>query len=110
MVDLKHYSENEIVEIYSIIEEAVAQKKPINMAELDRVLKQGDFHMVYGSAGTLFTISGLRWIEEGEIYSCLIQPFSVYGDLYPTWKPVISVKDRDCSSSGMYQKVFLFCI
>lgn len=101
MIEMFTYSAKEIDLIYSAIEEAVAERRQIDMRKICDYVKPGDFYLTGEAAnGFVFTFMGLKWIQDGEIYTCLIQPQFRYGDPFERWYPVITVDDRTHSSSG----------
>ncbi len=101
MIEMFTYSAKEIDLIYSAIEEAVAERRQIDMWKICDYVKPEDFYLT-GEApnGLLFTFMGLKWIKDGEIYTCSIQPQIHYGGPLVRWYPVITVNDRTHSSSG----------
>ncbi|MBQ0003378.1 MAG: hypothetical protein KBT21_07550 [Treponema sp.] len=101
MINYRNYTTEEIDLLYSIIEESVKSKKPICLMKIQGIIKTGDFYL-YGSAagGFVFQFNGLKWIEDGKIYNCLIQPQIRYKDCLPIWVPVITYNDRNHMSSG----------
>lgn len=101
MIDAQDYSTEEVDVLYSVVEDAVKNKKPIDLFKVHRILRTGDFFL-YGSAagGFVFQFNGLKWVENGEIYNCLIQPQFTHDNCLPTWIPIITYNDRDHSSSG----------
>ena len=101
MIEAFTYSAKEIDLIYSAVEEAVAEKKQIDMLKICDYVKPGDFYLNgLATNGFVFTFMGLKWIQDGEIYTCLIQPHIQYGDILVGWYPVITVNDRTHTSSG----------
>ena len=75
MINLQNYTTDEIDLLYSVVEDAVKNNKPVDLFKIDGIIKAGDFFL-YGNAanGLVFQFNGLKWIENGEIYNCLIQP------------------------------------
>ena len=106
MIAMFEYTTEEVDLLYSVVEDAVKNKKPIDMFKISSILKTGDFYL-YGSGanGLLFTFNGLKWVENNRIYSCLIQPKIRSKNYFPVWVPVISVDDRDHSSSGILSMI-----
>ena len=101
MIAMFEYSAEEVDLLYSVVEDAVKEKKPINLNKIESIIRQGDFYLFgAGVNGLLFSFDGLKWVDDNRIYRCLIQP-QVWGrEIFPVWIPVISVDDRTFSSSG----------
>ncbi len=101
MIGRREYSKEEIDTLYSVVEDAVAERKPVDMFKISRFIKTGDFYLISdGANGLLFSFDGLKWVKDNRIYCCLIQPQIYGGDIMPTWYPVITYDDRSRSSSG----------
>ncbi|MCR5613231.1 hypothetical protein [Treponema sp.] len=101
MITLQNYTSEEIDLLYSVVEDAVKNKKPVDLFSLHAIIKPGDFYLRGNAAnGYVFQFNGLKWIEDGEIYNCLIQPQIRFNDVLPIWVPVITYNDRNYSSSG----------
>ena len=101
MIAMFEYTAEEVDLFYSVVEEAVKNRKPVEMYKIDTIIRESDFFLFgRGVNGLLFTFNGLKWVEDGRIYRCLIQPQIRGNDLLPVWIPVISVDDRTFSSSG----------
>lgn len=101
MIEMHYYTPREIDTIYSAIEEAVAEKKAIDMLEISEFIRPGDFYLVgYATNGPIFSFMGLKWIQDGEIFLVRIQPHAVAGDPIVQWHPVITVNERTHSSWG----------
>ena len=101
MIAIFEYSAEEVDLLYSVVEDAVKNKKPIDMFKIEFIVRQGDFYLFgAGANGLLFSFNGLKWVDDNRIYRCLIQP-QVWGrEVLPVWIPVISVDDRTFCSSG----------
>ena len=101
MISPFEYTPEEVAYLYSEIEFAANNHESINMNKISNFIKTGDFYLCgSGANGLLFTFNGLKWIENGKIYHCLIQPQIRHGNIMPKWYPVITVDDRTGSSSG----------
>lgn len=101
MIRMFDYSFEEVETLYSIVEESVKNKKPIDMQAISEIIKIGDFYLHgVGMGGELFTFNGLKWVDNNRIYYCLIQPQLRNNKLSVQWMPVGSVDDRDYRSSG----------
>ncbi len=104
MIAMHEYTPKEIDYIYSAVEEAATSGKPIDEVKMNLIsqyVHPGDFYLKGTAAnGLVFTFDGLRWIENGRIYSCLLQPLVYHEHILPVWKPVITFDDRDHTSSG----------
>lgn len=101
MIAMFEYTAEEVDLFYSVVEEAVKNRKPMEMYKIDTIIRESDFFLFgRGVNGLLFTFNGLKWVEDGRIYRCLIQPQIRENELLPVWIPVISVDDRTFSSSG----------
>lgn len=107
MINFYFYSSEQLDKIYSCVEEAVATRKPIKFWEIERFLLPGDFYWIGNASanGYVFEFNGLRWIEDGEIYSCRIQPQILPNSIIPEWVPIISRNERTGSSSGVLSMI-----
>ncbi len=100
------YTPKEVDFIYSEIENAVNSHSAINMEKISTFIKPGDFYLFgSGANGLLFSFNGLKWVEDGRIYNCLIQPQIRHGNILPEWYPVITTDDRELSSSGILHMI-----
>ena len=112
MIEPFVYTPKEMDTLYGEVEHAAQNHTHIDMFKLSRIVRPGDFYLVGdGANGLHFTFAGLKWVYEGEIYICLIQP-QVTRDVLPKWYPVITVNDRDHSSWGrmhMIRKEYRYC-
>ena len=101
MIHQQNYTKEEIDLLYSVVEDVVKNNKPVDLFKIDGIIKAGDFFL-YGNAanGLVFQFNGLKWIENGEIYNCLIQPQIRFKDSLPAWIPVITYNDKNHLSSG----------
>lgn len=95
------YTPEEVDLLYSEMENAAQNHESVNMDKISGFIKPGDFYL-YGSGanGLHFAFNGLKWIKDGTIYHCLIQPKIRHGNILPEWYPVITVDDREFFSSG----------
>lgn len=102
MIDIYSYTTEEIDLLYSVVEEAVKTREPIEMYKIDHIVHRGDFCLTgSGANGLHFTFNGLKWVDDdGDIFTCLIQPQVIYGCTEPMWYPVITINDRDRGSWG----------
>ena len=69
MIHQQNYTKEEIDLLYSVVEDAILNNKPVDLFKIDGIIKSADFFL-YGSAanGFVFQFNGLKWIENGEIY------------------------------------------
>ena len=101
MITMFEYTPEEVDLLYSVVEEAVRDRKSINMYKIDYIIRRGDFYLFgSGANGLLFTFEGLKWVEDNRIYICLIQPRIYANKFEPSWIPVITVDERSFQSSG----------
>ena len=101
VVSIQEYTTKEIDAIYSAVEDAVNKREPVDVFTISEIIKPGDFYLRGAAAnGLVFMISGLKWVEDGRIYTCLLQPRVNYGAVWPEWYPVITIDDREGCSSG----------
>ncbi len=54
MINLQDYTSEEIDLLYSVVEDAVKNKKPVDLFKIDRIIKPGDFFL-HGSAANGLT-------------------------------------------------------
>ncbi len=101
MVTMFEYSAEAVDALYSAIETAAQNDDYVDMNIIEKYIHPGDFYL-YGKCanGLGFTVNGLRWVEDGEIYHVILQPKIVFGAIAPRWEVTITVNDRDFSSSG----------
>lgn len=101
MINYNNYTSEEIDKIYSLVENSIKNKTPINLSHILNILKPGDFYLEGSSStGLTFQFNGLKWIKNGKIYICLIQPQSHKIAVSPSWIPIISVEEKCYLSSG----------
>lgn len=101
MISQIEYTDAEIDQIYTAIEDSVVNKTFIDMDRILDVIHPGDFYLEGRAVGGLtFEIPGLYWEKDGQIYSCLIQP-QIAGGIFPKWKVVITRDVDSFSSSGI---------
>ena len=101
MITMFEYTPEEVDLLYSVVEEAVRDRKSINMYRIEHIIRRGDFYLFgSGANGIVFTFEGLKWIEDNRIYICLIQPRIYANKFEPSWIPVITVDERSFQSSG----------
>lgn len=99
MIDLNTYTLDEIDRLYSVVENAVGQKRSVALHDIISILKPGDFYLDSIAAnGPIFTFNGLRWKDRNRIYTCYIQPQVYHGPIIE-WYPVITM-DQEYLSSG----------
>lgn len=100
MIEMATYTPEQMDILYTAVEEAVANHTAIDMTKIARIIKPGDFYLFKNATnGLAFTLSGLKWVQDGEAYIVLIQVEKT-NDFFPQWYPTITVNDRTHSSSG----------
>ena len=105
MITMFEYTAEEIDYIYSAVEEAAANRMPVDenkMLKISTFIHPGDFYMSsYVSGGGLsFIFNGLRWVKDGIVYTCQLESVISKDHLFPAWKPAITNDDRTLASSG----------
>ena len=90
---MQGYSDKEIDLLYTMVEDAVINRKPINMLEISEFLNPEDFFMKgRGATGLMFQFKCLKWVKGNKEYNLLIQPQVRFSNNIPdiVWIPVIT--------------------
>ena len=104
MSNIKNYSADEIDFFYSLIENAVANDKPIDLSSIINFIHQGDFYLQgTSSSGLTFQFKDLKWTRDGKIYNLLIQPQINFKNSIPSinWRPIITYDENHFSSGDL---------
>lgn len=100
MIQMFEYTKEEVDKLYSAVENSVQNHNPIDMQLISKIIHAGDLYLFgMSSGGPVFCFNGLKWVRDGRIYCCQIQPQN-RGDVLPEWIPVITFDDRTWTSSG----------
>ena len=100
---IQGYSAEEIDLLYTMVEDAVINHKPINMLEISEFLHPEDFFMNgRGPTGLMFQFKCLKRIRDNKVYNLLIQPQVRFSNSIPDiiWIPVITYTEEGHFSSG----------
>ena len=100
---MQGYSAETIGLLYTLVEDAVTNHKPINMLEISDFLHAEDFFMNgRGPTGLMFQFRCLKWVRGNKAYNLLIQPQVRLSNSIPdiVWIPVITYTEEGHFSSG----------
>ncbi len=79
------YTEEEIDQLFSVVEEAAENHTSIDFYKIEHILCPGDIVQAgfshNASYEVLFEIYGLRWKYNGKVYRALISPRARYGKI-----------------------------
>lgn len=104
MINSENYNSEEIDLLYSLVENAVAEQKPLDMFKVTSVLHSDDFFLFgRSSTGLTFQFNGLQWKKDNKKYNLLFQPQVRFHNNFPDieWFPIITYDEKHFSSGDL---------